>query len=1227
MACIATEGLEVLKSMLPRIITNKGDDYIKERVTKAFEVYTKFYNDRDIVNYKTGNRWTDQTTDLKDKIDAPLADSIGKVLNSKDPDVKAKVNDAMNMASMLTMKSMIDYRMENSSKLEDDVKATFGIVLGEIGTAEYDARVEDVVNMIRRGKAIPTSMFARSAGSEAIRQLELKFDTKLSRQVIRDIETTLGEVVIDNMLPKSDKILTINRMVVAEVQSGEGTELELTEPIEQQEGVESTAVRVMDLSKLDKGYTKELAEAAMVFEYMGDRSDGMIDLEPVLHDETKLTRNSDMPVSEDTVEYLNAQGSNKYKFNREFAEVWAEAGEDVNALKEMILGKKEDLIANTASQNVESELAKYESEELEIERMLMAYELVENEEFYLGWDYTVSNRNMIANKMLNPQNSKISRFLTGMEDMRMQKDMNELTQAHLDMMNIASAQAIDIGIDKTTDVNALEELKEEFGEFKKTEDGVTFEVAKGKEWVYEGGVTLAKVKEATGLGSGHVMHAYQAYKLAEQVLNGSESIDTSLALEVDGITNGMASTLMQVGLTEETRELLEKAGVYIGSSVKGHGEFIDNGGVDIYSTPIDGIQSAMVTGITDTISTILGANSKDIEVLRNVDSTREEYEAAEKSINKKWRNFMKGPVMIFIYGASMKNIRRAIARSLITGNSYIKGGMQSGKIAEIAELAGMRYEEKLDRSGKVVARVLINDAKGKSYPLTYKKYDAEKGMLVRTSDTDVKNIVLEEWMIGMLTSAIEKNIGKAVEDSFKKSFGPAVKYRKALKTVNELKYVLSKVRLAERLNGKKYHDLSKEELTEIKNRMRDEGTYYGSENPVGGMQDYFKEKDNLRDEVEPIQVKIHTKNFQSANGHAKLVNRILKEMGSNVGAIGVIDIHAVDGGVMIKGHRAKVLNLFDALILGLDPEVNKEQIQALNEAFYQINMEHSIIGKAVESTVEMMKKVDITKAMEIPGLASEIEEDLRRIQEADKDASVVELIHGMVESIEELKNIDIARRAMMETQGVQVNQYYGTDLVEAKAGDDVEVNKDGRWYVLNDKDVEVLQKGVAVVGEVMQSNYVKMLEEVVEEVSKTDTGFQGYVGGFDGKGKTTVEGDGKDKAMREVADVTPMVVPELEAEYTGLEEPPAANKQLDKKFERDMTKWPEEYMAWTETLPIDKYIKQISAQYEHSGNTYAEIMKLAKEATSKAKDGTIEPEYISPVQKDIDEAGKRFEGC
>jgi hypothetical protein len=1063
MACIEDGAIEVLKSMLPRIITSKPDAEIKAKVTKAFEVFNEFKNNRDA-------GWTDQSTDLLEGKDAPLADGINKILNHKDKEVRDKVNDAMNMASMLTLKSMIDYRMENSSKLEDDVKGVFANVLGSVDSDGYDDKVSMLVNSIKRGQALPTSLFARTAGAEAVRQLEIKFDTKLSRQEIRDIEVTLGEVVIDNMLPKSDKILTINRMVVAEVKREEGTELEITEPVEQKDGMESAAVRVMDLSKLDKGYTKEIAEAAQVFEYMGDRSDGMIDLEPVLHDETKLTRNSDMPVSEDTVEYLNEQGSNKYRFNREFDEIWNEAGQDVGVLKEMILGKKEDLIKNTASQNIESELAKYEAEELEIERMLMAYELVGNEEFYLGWDYTVSNRNMIANRMLNPQNSKISRFLTGMEDMRMQKKTSELTQAHLDMMNIASAQAIDIGIDKTTDVNALKELRKEFGEFKKTEDGVEFNIAKGQEWVFESGVTLVKVKEATGLGSGHVMHAYQAYKLAEQVLNGESEIDTSLALEVDGITNGMASTLMQVGLTKETRELLEKAGVYIRSGFEGHGEFIDNDGVDIYSTPIEGIKRALDKdkGKIEKIASILGGE-------------------------KKWRNFMKGPVMIFIYGAGMKNIRRAVARSLIVGNSYIKGGMQSGKIAEIAELAGMTYEEKLDKNGKVIARVLVNG--DKSYPLTYKKYNAEKGMLERTSDTDVKNIVLEEWMIGMLTSAIEKNIGKAVEDSFKRAFGPAVKYRKALKTVNELKYVLSKVRLTEMLNGRKYHDLSKEELTEIKNRMRDEGTYYGSENPVGGMQDYFKEKDNLRDEVEPVQVKIHTKNFQSANGHAKLVNRILKEMGSNVGAVGVIDIHAVDGGVMIKGHRAKVLNLFDALILGLDPEVNKEQIQALNEAFYKINMEHSILGKAVESTVKMLEKVDVSKAKEIPGLAEELEADFKRILEAEKDVPLDGLVEDMHEAVKELEKLDKARRDMMEEKDVLVNQYYGTDLVEAKQGEDVEINKSGRWYVLDEGDLDKISKGIDVLadvvkaepktkGDIIEPEYTSPVQKDVDEAGK-----------------------------------------------------------------------------------------------------------------------------------------------
>ncbi len=49
--------------------------------------------------------------------------------------------------------------------------------------------------------------------------------------------------------------------------------------------------------------------------------------------------------------------------------------------------------------------------------------------------------------------------------------------------------------------------------------------------------------------------------------------------------------------------------------------------------------------------------------------------------------------------------------------------------------------------------------------------------------------------------------------------------------------------------------------------------------------------------------------------------------------------------------------------------------------------------------------------------------------------------------------------------------------------------------------------------------WVKVKKDVKQEPKQETTkGFQGYKGGFDPKGKGTVEGDGKDKAMREVAD-------------------------------------------------------------------------------------------------------------
>ena len=67
------------------------------------------------------------------------------------------------------------------------------------------------------------------------------------------------------------------------------------------------------------------------------------------------------------------------------------------------------------------------------------------------------------------------------------------------------------------------------------------------------------------------------------------------------------------------------------------------------------------------------------------------------------------------------------------------------------------------------------------------------------------------------------------------------------------------------------------------------------------------------------------------------------------------------------------------------------------------------------------------------------------------------------------------------------------------------------WNYLNQKLLEI---GIDNSGETpIASN--ERLEEVI--TSKT-TGFQGYKGGFEDKGKGTPQGDGKDKAMREIAD-------------------------------------------------------------------------------------------------------------
>ena len=980
-------------------------------------------------------------------------------------EIRAHVKEAMNVASVVVLKDMIDVRLNNSEQMNDTVDDGFGPIWNNLNEDSVVPQKAKVKRDIKAGKYVPEAVFRENAGRFMMEQLELQLSPDLTIQERADLQSALGVLVINNLLPASRVTLdngkdvsvanmrkkgetvanTIRRGVVTIVGDA-AVYQEMEDSAKSQKAASSDiAIRVLNLEELQKAYTQKIGSMATVFEFAAAKDDGQISLKPIVKKDDATIKNSDMPLAQGVKDYLNREGSRPWKFvgmTEKVAKAKEEAAKIVETkksegikdfeysyvdwFKDSILGTEAELIEKTATMNLESELAKFRSEELVIERMLMAHELVGDNKFYIGWDYTVSGRSMMSGKLINPQSSGISRFLVAADDMITNIDTATIDQKSLNHLELAIAQALDIGIDKTTAENGLVELHKKFVTLVKTDDGLKLEWGNNKKLkklvedpefnignVRKLDEALAEVMEADPsaakleAGSKTILHLVQAVELLRDIQAGKTEISTNLALEADGITNGMAIVLMQMGWSEFTQDLLKKAGVYAkDDKFQNHGDYKDAGNEDIYESPIKEIENALGVELTSQVDELIGG---------------------------KWRNFMKNPVMTFIYGAGLSNITKAVAESLIVGNSYIPGALALGKIDELLKFAGIdgveaeykRYEK--DGTG----RLTLVDISAKEL----KAMGADKAK---------QYAYLSDWKIAKLTRAINEKIKEPFANGFVKTFDEVIEFRQALKTVEQVNYTVFKMKFNEKvaaLSKGKMGELTFDELGKIKLEMIKDGTYYSTDSAIeGGSIDYWK-PGKSDTESDRISVSINTNDFQSTASYSRTYNKIIKELEANIGAIGVTTIHAVDGTIMIEGHVDAILNIYDAVMMGADYKKNEAQIQNMNKAFYDVNTRHSVLGKAVEKMEYMLKVLGDSKMT--PELSVSTMRDLKRIHELKVD----EGLNGVTEKvIKILDKIDVQRRTLADTE-LTINQYAAANDVDGVASGEVEVDKSGRYAV------------------------------------------------------------------------------------------------------------------------------------------------------------------------------------
>lgn len=959
----------------------------------------------------------------------------------KNPELNNRLHVALDVVGMTTIDDMMSVRTLNGSMLEDMIEGAFGVRSDE-------PAFKVIKRDLQKGKYVPMSTFTKAAGARVVRELGLKFDdSQLSMQDKQDVQFALGQLVIERAkLQMSGEIgpKTIGisaSSITLKREDGQVMAAEVTKGYE--EGRDTNDIkRVVDLSGVQN--VKGLREVTSVLEYAGEQSDGELKFEPTVVKEGAKVRNSNVAMSKDAVDYINRNNKIGWKFTDEFKELLVKVTEEAKranksvneVMYELLLDDVDELGEKTVD-DVESELAKREAEKLEIDRMLMGYEMAGSNEFYLDWDQTISGRYMIANKMINPQNSKIVRFLVQTEDMKSTLTRNDSGYNGRDIAVVkgAIAQAFGYGIDKDSDANVFAEMAKELVGINENGTEVTFPkdsklkeaVKKYKELDIVGAVRVLK---AMGLEVNERMHALQALKVINGLEQGQKTINHGLVVEVDAITNGMILTLMEEG-SEESMEMLVKGGIYWGNNYgkyANHGEFKQDGGVDIYQTPVETLVGKMDTG-TVVGNMLVGLLSKD-----------------GKPDMGKWRNALKPLVMVYIYGAGMKSIisKAGTEFSELLMRSYIKNG-DFESMSTLLNEAGIATKsmEFVDKKKLVGGTLTVT-----------------KGGL---NKANMGNVRLTPYQNYQLSSKIVESMGQAIEESFEENFEAISKYRKVLKTVEVMNYVVFKQEL-DRLAGDR-ESITVAELEKVLEKMQKDGTYYGAKNSSGSIQDYVKLGDSGSKAI-----KVTGFRNKAATGSTSeiTVNSALKWFVSNIGAVGVTAIHDKDGRVMEESDQDGTLNVYDAKIMPANFKVSNENSVRMNQAIVDVSREHSVLAEAVEKLDRLMKKVDTGKLSR--ELTEEIVNDMNRVFGEGEWISGV----GLVEQLKELRD----NRTNNVGKPMDVNHVYALDSLDGVKAGESEV----RTIELTDAEIEGLGKVYEeLVGKVTKNVQEKELEKDIDE--------------------------------------------------------------------------------------------------------------------------------------------------
>ena len=544
---------------------------------------------------------------------------------------------------------------------------------------------------------------------------------------------------------------------------------------------------------------------------------------------------------------------------------------------------------------------------------------------------------MVAAEDVSIQADKLHRHFIKMDSWVATVDPTN--EQHMDMFKAAVGESLGVGVDK----NDVAKTNAQFDELMNDQSVIDAveavrDAIAGYSFDEQAIVNLAQKEEAAFTLDGLV--ALAQYFNAE-----NQPFEVDLFREVDGITNGVAIGMLQlVGASsyQETKEVLERTGIFMDTDQSSYGEWYNNPkNDDSYQDLTKAILSHF--NLPD-LSTTIKIFGKDVDVSHEqvlqakvgLEMFLGDMVDAEGLVTKAGRNLTKSPLMITNYGASIAKIIEDTKLKVI---DTIYDSLEKAN-----ELRGAEQETELVRIEQAVA-LIIRDNSFK---------------IDRNNILAAKFRKEQEDAIGYAT---EVSYGRAMETGIKAKYGRFQEHAKMVNHAIGLSYKAF-VAMYEQLIGEVEGEVTNGDVRRILRRLEPfspiiatalSNQVKSNQAALDGVNFVNRAKsratiapsaDGKSDQERKKQVK-HAY-IEDGKTKSKTFSIYEKQFQDPGVAPAVLLIQSMDASTIVELlHKQGVLNVHDAA--GMNMIDTAKQTNDFNQSFHGVNGKYSMFSAALDT--------------------------------------------------------------------------------------------------------------------------------------------------------------------------------------------------------------------------------------------------------------------------------------